>query len=320
MNAFMTLVRREFWENRGAFLTTPMVVGAILVFLALLTISGAAVLVEKVNGQEFVLAKAIEGLRSVDTQELDLFWDVNLLGISALFNAVLFFVVFFYLLGALYDDRKDRSILFWKSLPISDSATVLSKLIAAAILAPLLTIGVLAATQIVLMIIGTILLWHGGLNIWTYLWGPADPIYVWVLLLAAYIVQAFWMLPIWGWLLLTSAFARGKVFLWAVVPPILIGLFMSWFRITQYLRFDDHWWWKMLAERFFGGVVPVAMSIGDDAQVGLVSLNQATTSGLPISFAALGRRFGDPDLWWGVVIGGLFITGAIFIRRYRDDT
>ncbi|MDX1571205.1 MAG: hypothetical protein R3200_12035 [Xanthomonadales bacterium] len=324
MKAFVTLMRREFWENRGAFLTTPLVVGGLLIFFALLTISGAAVLVEKVNGQEFMIAQAVEQLKTVDPSRLELVWDANLFGLSALFNGVLFFVVFFYLLGALYDDRKDRSILFWKSLPISDTQTVMSKLTAAAIMAPLLTLGAMAATQIVLLLIATVLLWHADIGVWDYLWGPADPLYVWSLLLAGYVVHALWMAPIWGWLLLTSAFARGKAFLWAVVPPIMVGLFMSWFRITQYLRFDDHWWWKLLGERLFGGVLPIAMSVGDDqAQVGIVGFSQlerVDDGSLPISFAALVRRFSDADLWWGLAIGAVFITGAIFIRRYRDDT
>lgn len=327
MRTFLTLVRREFWEERGAFLTTPLVVGGVIVFFAILLLVVAAVVVVRVNGEEFVLAKLVEGLTRLSPAELDLAWNVNLYGLAGLFNVVLFFVVFFYLLGSLHEDRKDRSVLFWKSMPVSDLQTVLSKLVAATILAPALMVGALAVTHLLLMVITTFLLLSADLSPWGYLWAPADPLRVWLLLLAAYLVQGLWMLPIWGWLLLASAWARGRPFLWAVVPPILFAVLQTSFNIAQYLRWDDNWMWKLLGERLLGGVVPLSLivDIGDDdgervRQILRFEDGQLVESEAPMTFAGLFSRLADGELWWGVLVGSLFVAAAVWVRRFRNET
>ncbi|WP_210235883.1 ABC-2 transporter permease, partial [Mesorhizobium sp. M1C.F.Ca.ET.212.01.1.1] len=89
-----------------------------------------------------------------------------------LFIGVLAFVVFFYCLGALYDDRRDRSILFWKSLPLSDTQTVLSKVISALIVAPLIAVIAGIITMLgFLLVISVVALMHGGSPM-TLIWGP----------------------------------------------------------------------------------------------------------------------------------------------------
>src|SRR3546814_13401578 len=89
---------------------------------------------------------------------------------------VLAFVVFFYCLGALYDERKDRSVLFWKSLPVSDAQTVLSKVGSAVVVAPVLAVIASLVTMIGFMVmLSIVVLFHGG-NQWTLLWGPASPL------------------------------------------------------------------------------------------------------------------------------------------------
>ena len=325
---FPTLLRRELWENRGSFLTTPIAVGSIMLFLVFLALSAAALLVDKVNGQEFFLGQLMLGLQNIDTGELEVAHNVQLFGVAAIFNFVLFIVVFFYLLGALYDDRKDRSILFWKSLPVSDLQTVLSKLVTATLVAPLLMLAAVAVTEILLMCIATALLWNADLSAWDYLWGPADPLQVWGLLVTAYVVQALWMLPVWGWLLLVSAFARSKPFLWAVLPPVFLAIMQSWFNLTQYFRWgwDANWMWQLLGERLLGGVVPMsfAMKFTDDGgfESGVIRMEDGniTESSASVTLNAILSRLGEADLWWGVIIGLAMIVGAIYIRRYRDES
>ena len=120
MNRLMALMKREFWENKGAFRTTPLVIGGI--FLAAMVM-----FLVTFNHFDNEFQSLKELLRYVAQQDVDLrdqiLYAVNL-EISVLFSMVLAFVVFFYLLGSLYDDRKDRSILFWKSLPASDTLTL----------------------------------------------------------------------------------------------------------------------------------------------------------------------------------------------------
>ncbi|MEM8712859.1 MAG: hypothetical protein AAGG01_18055 [Planctomycetota bacterium] len=320
MKTFLTLIRREFWEERGAFLTTPIVIGGMMILFTLLALSASVILVEKVNGEEFVVGMLVQDIQEVDPR------GVNglLFAIAAIFNVALFFVMFFYLLGSLYDDRKDRSFLFWKSMPVSDIQTVLSKLVAATIMAPLLMVACVAATEIILLIIGTFIFWSADLSAWELLWSPAQPLRVWSLLIGAYLVQALWMLPVWGWLLLASAFARSKPFLWAVVPPVLFAILQSWFNLTQYLRWDNNWMWKLLGERFLGGVVPLALVFdsgdGTGNQILRFEDGELIEGEAPITFSALASRLVEADLWWGVLVGALFVTAAIFIRRWRDDS
>jgi ABC-2 type transport system permease protein len=320
MKAFGFMMRREFWENRGGFLIAQLSIGGFIVGSALLAISAAAILVTEVNGNEFMLSQVFGKLGEVDLGQLDKIANTVLFATTGIFNVALFFIVFFYLLGSLYDDRRDRSILFWKSLPISDAKTVASKLVAATVLAPVLCVFAIALTHLALMIIATFLAWNAGLGAWEYVWGPADPINVWLLMLGAYAVQALWMLPVWGWLLLASAFAKSKPFLWAVVPPIMLAIMQSWFNFTRYFRWNDNWVWMMIGERMLGGVVPLAINIdGNDLQVGREGFNDDAMDPL-ITWNGLLERFSDVDLWWGLLVAAVFISAAIWIRRYRDDS
>ena len=132
MNRLMALTKREFWENKGAFRTTPLVIGGI--FLAAMVMF---LITFNHFDNEFQSLKEL--LRFIAQQDIDLRTKVAYavhLEMSVFFSMVLAFVVFFYLLGSLYDDRKDRSILFWKSLPASDTLTIASKLLSAMIVAP----------------------------------------------------------------------------------------------------------------------------------------------------------------------------------------
>ncbi len=326
MKTFVTLLRRELWEERGAFISAPIWIGGIIIFLTLLALSAAAILVVRVNGEEFAVAQLVELLRNRSMAERELFYDGLLITTASFFNVALFFIMFFYLLGSLYDDRKDRSILFWKSMPISDLQTVLSKLASATIVAPLLMVAAVAVTELILLLIGSYIVWSADLGLIDYLWGPADPLYIWSLLIAAYLVQALWMLPIWGWLLLASAFSRSRPFLWAVMPPILFAVLQSWFNLTQYFRWDNNWMWKLLGERFLGGVVPLALSfdggaLGDSNNIlRFDSEGELVQGQAPMTFSALGERLADAELWLGVLVGALFVAAAVLIRRYRDDT
>src|SRR3546814_628874 len=127
--------------------------------------------------------------------------DLTLLLSSSWPFIVLAFVVFFYCLGALYDERKDRSVLFWKSLPVSDAQTVLSKVASAVVVAPVLAVIASLVTMIGFMVmLSIVVLFHGG-NPWTLLWGPASPLTIAAGAIAWIPVYALWALPTVGWLL-----------------------------------------------------------------------------------------------------------------------
>src|SRR6185503_18127636 len=111
-------------------------------------------------------------LKALDKQSMDTVGaglDLVMYSPSMIISIVMGFVVFFYCLGALYDDRRDRSILFWKSLPISDASTVLSKVISATIVAPVIAVVVGVIVGMLQLIMVTLTLSFHGLNVWQLL-------------------------------------------------------------------------------------------------------------------------------------------------------
>ncbi|MEM9532089.1 MAG: hypothetical protein AAGA23_14345 [Pseudomonadota bacterium] len=317
--SFSTLLKREFWEHRGAFWTLPLGIGGFIVFVTIAILTALATVISEIDGEKFLLTNAVARIKEIEPDKLDVLWDLNLLGSSAIYHLVLLFVLFFYFLGALYDDRRDRSILFWKSLPVSDAVTTISKLVAGSLMAPVFWVTAIALMHIAMMIVFSVLFLASDIPVYQYLWGPADPIRMWAYLLVAYFVQAFWLLPVWGWALLASSFARSKPFLWAVAPPVLIGIVYSWIQATR-LRID--WdYWRIIGERLLGGAVPISTDFSDGTvRVGSLRFTDDDVVQAPATWSTLFERFATPDMWWGIVFGVVCLALAIYIRRFRDDS
>ena len=166
MKTFYWLVKREFWEHRGGFLMAPMITGGIFLLLNLM-----AIVTGEVMGTTHGINVAFGGnnlqqmAASLDHKSMAMVGaglDLVMYSPAIIISIVMGFVVFFYALGALYDDRKDRSLLFWKSLPISDTATVLSKLVAATVIAPVIAAVIGTITGILMLLMFAITLsFHG---------------------------------------------------------------------------------------------------------------------------------------------------------------
>ena len=139
MNTLPLLMKREYWEHRGGFLWTPVWTCAVILVVTLAGIVTAEILGQRADVHIGISLSALHA----DMSAQDVIAAGNALDLAqVMFGFVtciaLFFVLFFYLLGALYDDRRDRSVLFWKSLPVTDTATVAAKALCAAFLAPLI--------------------------------------------------------------------------------------------------------------------------------------------------------------------------------------
>jgi ABC-2 type transport system permease protein len=220
------------------------------------------------------------------------------------------FVLFFYCLGALYDDRRDRSILFWKSLPISDTSTVLSKVVSATILAPVIAavIGVIMGL-LLLLILATTLAFHGA-NVWQLL-TLAHPFRVIANVVGYIPLYLLWALPSVGWLLFCSAWSRSKPFLWAIVVPVVAGVMVWWFDIMGLFDQSTAWFWTHVVVRGLLSVCPLVIFVLEPQdRYGTHSLD------LIQSYQALGNL----NLWIGAVVGAGLIAGAIWFRRWRDDS
>ena len=156
---FQLLLRREFWEHKGGFLWAPLVAGGIFLLLSLMGFGVGEMAARRASGNFNIGDSRVE-FNGIDlgalTSQMDAHdmlrlgqgIDLSLFMASTWPLIVLAFVVFFYCLGALYDERKDRSVLFWKSLPLSDTQTVLSKAASALLVAPVIaTLAALATSR-----------------------------------------------------------------------------------------------------------------------------------------------------------------------------
>src|SRR5207253_33643 len=158
------------------------------------------------------------------------------------------FVGFFYCLDAFYGERRDRSILFWKSLPVSDLTTVLSKAWVPLLILPAVAFAVIVVTQFIMLLISSAVLLSSGLAGTT--WANFNLLQQSVILIYSLIVIALWHAPVYGWALLVSGIARRATFLWAVLPPLAISAF-------EKITFNTSYFASMLKNRL--------LDVGDTA-------------------------------------------------------
>ncbi|VXA91742.1 hypothetical protein [Massilia sp. 9I] len=320
MKTMKWLLRREFWEHKGAFFWSPLVVALAMI----LFIGGGFMYSMAFGGHENIQFNghnvvSIQGFPPALRYKIAHIAASSYLGIAAPLFGVLAVVVFFYCLSALHDDRRDRSILFWKSLPLSDRETVLSKVVTAIVVAPLLTIAIGTATALVLLVLGMISAAGKGLNLFApVLMEPnlyLSPLYL-VAFLPLYIV---WALPTVGWLLMVSSWARSKVFLWAVgIPLIMIALF-KWFNMVvghvSDRIIDVDWFTSEVVARGLGGLLPgIWLS---DANLNTINGQQGLDPSMLLSLSY--STLATPGPWVAAIVGAGMIYAAIRLRRWRDE-
>lgn len=223
MKKLITLVNREFWEQRNVFFTLPVALGGLVILAALfglllslgnMTFSGIAI---NDVGPDFgkVLPAA-------------------LFGIGTPFSIVLWLTVFYYFSGTLYDDRRDRSILFWQSLPINQTKTMLSKLIAGLVLAPFCAWVSMMVTEVIIFILASLFFMIHPVISWTNLWHPLIIMHTWADIFLVMLLQGLWLLPLLTWCMLCSAFAKRAPALIAVVVVLVVMLFDLFFLNKHY--------------------------------------------------------------------------------------
>ncbi len=321
MNTFKALLFREYWEHRGAFLKTPIIIGIITAVMMIL----AYLLIENVNvklmGGEGI-EQGLEQLNLRMAEDIKVITNTFLTGLEGLHHFVMFIVVFFFLLGSLFDDRKDLSILFWKSLPISDLSTVLSKLVAAIIVAPLCFWGILIITELLCMILFSLFLLINGANPFTLLWANTDLIGHWLAFGMGSIIQAVWALPIYGWLLLCSAWAKRRPFIWAVGVPAMVFMVRGWmaaftFSGQAFISLKDF----MLSLSTIGlnSLSPYESRADLLENIHIGAGNNGHTDAWVIMSSMYNNLF-SIKIPYGFVFATICIALAIFIRRYRNTT
>ena len=322
MSGFIGLCRREWLEHRGGFLWAPASVAAVIVVaVALVLIVGQLNLARvdldldiseapgsnteiRIDGEDTSIGVLVEGwLAHHEWTDEALSTHLAALrrGVAEPFHYVYFIVLVFVLLGALYDDRKDRTVLFWKSVPVTDTETVLSKLVTAVWVAPAATIAMVLAVQVFLLtVISGLAATRETLSIWS-IWANSGLFIGLVELLAGYLIQGLWALPVTGWLLFISAAVNRGPFLWALFAPAALLVLEALVGLTSAVRdfIHDH-----LAFR----ALPRARPSDEDA------LEHGAT-GLGDSIGLLVTV----ELWMGIAVGAAFLAGAVHLRRTKNE-
>lgn len=278
---FYWSIRRELWENRSIYIAPLAAAGLAILATLLGLIPGSGVWVSRDGGPR---------------QHIPVPQQLSMIGL--LIMGVTFVVAIFYCLDAFYGERRDRSILFWKSLPVSDTAATLAKASIPLVVLPLVTFAVAAVTQwIVLAIDAASIASHGGsLGHIPILQMQAGLLYH---LIA---VHALWYAPIFGWLLFVSSWAPRAPILWAFLPPLFV-------EIIEKIAFGTSHFGNFIARRISGGSM-AGTTVTIPTNNGAVMIH-------PIAGANLGQFLANPGLWGGLLLTAIFLAAAVQLRRYR---
>lgn len=308
MNAksFLTLVKRETWEHRS-LLWVPVVTAALIVLATIISTNVAGSI--RLDVDLDVESAAFFGLLAADQMAQAKLFSIWMGSIGLPVLVVTIIVLFFYLLDALYVERKDRSILFWKSMPVSDSATVLSKLFTAMVAVPVwvwavsLVMGLLTFVIIALKVSGSPIAPLGNFHLTAWL-------VLQLTLLQNLFLASLWYAPIAGWLLLVSVWAKRAPFLWAVLPPALVILFEEIIFNTEYVA-------QLIGHRLIHYFEAASLGINVETGAGpQVILDSIANTYNEMSAASL---LGELHLYSGLAVAAIFVLLAIRLRRWRDD-
>lgn len=319
MKTFLTLLKREYWEHRISFKWVPIGIAALGLFtslLAVLFLSNGSIQVSMGSQNPTDLIGLFEATASDSDKELAMtaWYYVNIVNLAI----VMAFVGYFYCLGCLYDDRKDRSILFWKSLPVSDTETVLSKLVTVALLLPLVIWVISLASNIGMMLIGLLFAAINNGDIASMVLSPSSIFMASGYQLMANVMAVLWVFPFIGYLMFVSSATKKVPFLVSWLPILVVLIVESIaFKSGHFIS----WIGGQLAGIGKAYGTPMAM---------MSQIDENEASELREAVARIGWKFddgwgsypaqlADSNLWIGVAIGVAFIVGAIYIRRYRDE-
>lgn len=272
-------VRRELWEYRSLYLA-PLAVAA-------LGLAGFAIHLVR-------LPEALRAAAALDPMRRQAALEQPYTFVALLLMLTTTVVGVFYCVEALHAERRDRAILFWKSLPVSDATTVLAKAAVPLVILPLLTFAVTFVTHAIMLSMAGVRLIGAGLGVWSQLgFGQMEL----DLLSHLVLVHGLWYAPIWGWLLLASAWSRRVPLVWAALPPLALSLVES-------IAFGTASFAACLGRRLMGG--PAGPASGDGPMT-MASM----TPGTPGQFLA------SPGFWLGLALTAAFLFAAVRLRRYH---
>jgi ABC-2 type transport system permease protein len=279
---FYWCVRRELWENRAIYVA-PLIVSGVYLFGFLI--------------RTVTFPHKMRALAALDAEHQHAAILAPYHFIEGVLMVTAMIVGIFYCLDAFYGERRDRSVLFWKSLPVSDLTTVLSKAVIPMVILQLLAFAFTVAVQLVMLFLSTVALLASDMSVAT-LWSQLMPFRMWFGLLYHLVtIHGLWHAPFYAWLLLVSAWARRAPFLWAFLPPLAIGVF-------EKVVFNTSHFASWLLYHLAGGPETYTMS--------------GTMPLYPEAHLTPLRFLLNPGLWIGLAVTAAFLAAAARLRRYRE--
>ena len=280
-------VRRELWENRSIYVA-PLAAAAVSMLGFLISL--------------IWLPHSMRDISALDPAHQPAVLARQYSHAAMLLTLTAFLVGIFYSLDALHSERRDRGILFWKSLPVSDLTTVLSKASIPLVVLPLLVFAIVVTMQLTMRLLSTAALLLSRVSAAT-LWTRLPLLHLELVLLYGLTVLALWHAPIYCWLLLVSGWARRATFLWAVLPPLAIC-------VVEKIAFNTSYFASLLLDRLFGfagSAFDLATPGGAPVDPHFILLTQLAP-----------RRFlSSPGLWLGLAVAAGLLAAAVRLRRYQ---
>ncbi|TNE64798.1 MAG: hypothetical protein EP335_06750 [Alphaproteobacteria bacterium] len=307
MKTFVALMKREILDGKNGYVWTPVILAGLTVALVAMSAAGFGNVIEFNDMEVHNIGNFSEMLARGMAEKPDdipagmtiAYW-----GMSVLTWIAFPFVVFFSLLGSLYEERRDRSILFWKSMPVADWMEVLAKLVTPIFVSPFIFLGVVIAAQLAIAILlSLVVIVQGGPVL--ALWPLGLMVGSWFSMVGHYMIWALWALPILAWVLLVSAYANRMPFLWAVLTPVVL-------MVVEELLFDTQTLAMWIGDHLAGWQGEAFAHIKDDFQGPRDVF--ATIIG-NMQWDALTYSVSNPSFWIGLVIAGGFVFGAIELRK-----
>jgi len=269
-------IRRELMEYRSIYLA-PAAIGAVIVLGFGFVLVGLPHLVSS------AMALSPEKRHDAISQPFEV--------VAGLIMAAAFIVSFYYALDTLYGERRDRSILFWKSLPVSDLTTVLAKALVLLVILPVIAIAVTLLTEGIVLSLSIAVLAAHGLSVAAF-WAQLAPIQMMNGLLYHIVtVHILWYAPLYCWLMLISAWSKRAPLLWALLPPFAIVVF-------ERVAFHTSYFLNFIEDRFAGGSGHGPMI---DQEMRMQIVHFIIT----------------PGLWYGLLFSAAFLFTAARLRRAR---
>ena len=299
MNTLKALIRRELQEHKWGFVYLPWIVGAFMSLVVVMVYLGLT----EVNTENFKFStdvfadsEVVQSMKEATFEQRRAAIKAGLLVLGFPLVIALGFAILAYSLSTFFDERKDKSIIFWRSLPVSDSFTVFSKLIVALVVAPLLVIPALLFLHLVSVTAGSIYFAVSDIVPFTWAW-QAYPWLDWIRVIFSLWMQSLWSLPIITWIMLAGAYSRKPVVA-AILPPVVVVL-VEGVSLSSSVFLDS----------LFERVQP--WSRASSFRKEYESLGVAELSDIPL-------LFGMPEFWVGILVSSVFIYLTIYFRSKSD--